>query len=156
MLQNEIAQHLGVMRKKKSLSVSGGQWTVSDTVRTDTLALVTSLLTEAETRKKTRESLSDDEVVSQLRKMVSQRETVAQQYEDAGRPEKAQRERDEAAVISEFVPQLMDEDATRNVVAEVIAETGATSMKDMGKVMGALKKYDVDMGLASSIVKEML
>src|SRR5690606_33429790 len=83
---------------------------------------------------------SDDDVLQILTKMVKQREESAKAYEDGGRPELAAKERVEIALIREFLPQQMDEAETRAAIAQAVSDAGATSIKDMGKVMGLLKE----------------
>lgn len=92
-------------------------------------------------------------------KMVKQRQDSVQAFEAGGRPELAQNERDEIAVIQSFMPKQLSEDESKAVVAEVIKSIGAAGIKDMGKVMAELKaKYagQLDMGKAGSIVKGLL
>ena len=103
--------------------------------------------------------ISDDEVLTVLGRMIKQREESAATYESGGRPELAQAERDEIVVIREFMPKQMSADESREAVKAAIAETGAASMKDMGKVMAALKERyagQMDFGKASGLVKELL
>ena len=102
----------------------------------------------------------DDDLVTQvLQKMAKQRRESITMYQDGGREELAAAEQAELAIIEEFLPQMMDEGATRAAIEAIIADTGASSVKDMGKVMGQLKgKHGavLDMGLASGLVKEAL
>jgi uncharacterized protein YqeY len=103
--------------------------------------------------------ISDDEVLTVLGRMIKQREESAATYESGGRPELAQAERDEIVVIREFMPKQMSADESREAVKAAIAETGAASMKDMGKVMAVLKERyagQMDFGRASGLVKELL
>ena len=103
--------------------------------------------------------ISDDEVLTVLGRMIKQREESAATYESGGRPELAQAERDEIVVIREFMPKQMSADEANEAVKAAIASTGATSMKDMGKVMAALKERyagQMDFGKASGLVKELL
>jgi uncharacterized protein len=105
------------------------------------------------------ENLSDDEILAVLARMIKQREDSAAAFESGGRPELAANERDEIAVIREFMPKQISEEEARAAVKEVIAATGAASPKDMGKVMAALKeRYTgaMDFGKASGFVKEAL
>ena len=105
------------------------------------------------------ENLTDDEILAVLARMIKQREDSAAAFESGGRPEMAANERDEIAVIREFMPKQMSEEEARAAVKEVIAATGAASPKDMGKVMAALKeRYTgaMDFGKASGFVKEAL
>ncbi len=92
-------------------------------------------------------------------KMVKQRQDSVQAFEAGGRPELAQNERDEIAVIQSFMPKQLSEEEAKAVVAEVIKAIGASGIKDMGKVMAELKaKYagQLDMGKAGGIVKGLL
>ena len=94
-----------------------------------------------------------------LMKMIKQRRESAEMYEKGGRPDLAAQEREEIAIIEEFLPRQMTEEEIAEAVAATIAEVGAQSLKDMGKVMGALKgKYagQMDMAKASRLVKEKL
>ena len=113
---------------------------------------------EIEARGAGREMTDEDEQAV-LRRMVKQRQDSITAYEAAGRTELAAQERDEVAVISEFLPQMMDEAGTRAAIAEAIAGTGAAGPKDMGRVIAAVKARHagrIDFGQASGIVKEML
>jgi hypothetical protein len=106
-----------------------------------------------------RDLLGDDEILSLLAKMIKQREESAGVYLQGGRPELAENEKTEIAIIREFMPKQMDEAEAKAAIAAVIAETGATSVKDMGKVMGTLKERfagQMDFGRASGQVKEAL
>lgn len=106
-----------------------------------------------------KEPLSEEEIFSLLQKMIKQRNESATVYDQGGRPELAEGERAEAAIIAQFLPQQMDEDETRAAIQAAIAETGAASPKDMGKVIAALKgKYAgrMDFAKASGLVKGML
>ena len=94
-----------------------------------------------------------------LMKMIKQRRESAAAYEKGGRPDLAAQEREEIAIIEEFLPRQMTDEEIAEAVNAVIEEVGAQSLKDMGKVMGALKgKYagQMDMAKASRLVKEKL
>jgi uncharacterized protein len=102
---------------------------------------------------------SDEEILALLQKMIKQRQESVAMYEQGGRPELAAQEREEAEIVQSFLPQQMDETETRAAIEAAIAETGASSMKDMGKVIGALRgKYAgrMDFGKASALVKQLL
>jgi uncharacterized protein len=102
---------------------------------------------------------SDDEILALMQKMVKQRQESAAIYAENNRPELAEKENEEIAVISEFLPRQMDEAETRAAIEAKIAKTGASSMKDMGKVIAALRaEYAgrMDFGKASGLVKDML
>lgn len=103
--------------------------------------------------------LSDDEILQLLQKMVKQRQESAKMYGDGGRPELADQENAEIAIISVYLPKQMDEDEARAAIAAVIAETGAAGVRDMGKVMSELKSRfagQMDFGKASPLVKQLL
>ena len=102
---------------------------------------------------------SDEEILGLLQKMITQRQESAGIYEQAGRAELATQEREEAEIIASYLPKQMDEAETRRAIEAAIAETGAASMEDMGKVVGALRaKYAgrMDFAKASGLVKDML
>jgi len=106
-----------------------------------------------------RELLGDDEILSLLAKMIKQREESATAFDAGKRPELAAGEREEIAIIRSFMPAQMDEAGVKAAADTVIAELGATSIKDMGKVMAAMKERyagQMDFGLASSLVKDRL
>ncbi len=106
-----------------------------------------------------REGVGDDRILSMLQSMIKQRNESVVLYEKGGRPELADKEKAEIAVIERFLPQQMDEAAVAAAVAEAIKAAGATSVKDMGGVMAALKgKYtgQMDFAKASAAVKKAL
>jgi uncharacterized protein YqeY len=102
---------------------------------------------------------SDDEILALMQKMIKQRQESVAMYDQGGRPELADQEREEASVIQSFLPTQMEEADVRAAIVAAIAETGAASIKDMGKVIAALRtKYAgrMDFGRASGLVKELL
>jgi uncharacterized protein YqeY len=106
-----------------------------------------------------REGVADDRILSMLQGMIKQRNESVVLYEKGNRPELAEKEKAEIAVIERFLPRQMDEAAVAAAVTEVIAATGAKSVKDMGGVMAALKtKYagQMDFAKASAAVKKAL
>jgi uncharacterized protein YqeY len=114
---------------------------------------------DIEARGNGKEPLSDEEILALLQKMVKQRQESIAMYEQGGRTELADQEKNEVAVISSYLPRQMDEAETRAAIEAAIAETGAASMKDMGKVVAALRaKYAgrMDFAKASGLVKDML
>jgi uncharacterized protein YqeY len=132
-----------------------------DERRISTLRLVNSALKNAdiEARGQGKGPLSDDELLGLLQKMVKQRHESIELYEKGGRPELAQQERDEIAIIAAYLPKQMSEDEVKAAIAQAIQETGAAGMKDMGKVISALKgKYagKMDFAKVSALVKGML
>ncbi|NNU65140.1 GatB/YqeY domain-containing protein [Rhizobium indicum] len=106
-----------------------------------------------------KEQASDDEILQILAKMVKQRDESAKIYEENSRPELAAKERAEIIVIQDFMPKQLSDSEVRANVSAIIAETGAASAKDMGKVMAALKERyagQMDFAKASATVKELL
>ncbi len=105
------------------------------------------------------EGINDDEILSMLQSMVKQRRESVEMYEKGGRAELAQQEAQEIDIIQEFLPEQMDETAVKNAVEDAVRETGATSLKDMGKVMAQLKERfagQMDFSRASAQVKDRL
>jgi len=103
--------------------------------------------------------LDDDRVIAVLDKMVKQRRDSIQQYQDAGRDELAAIEIAEIAVIQDFLPAPLTDDEINAMIDSAITETGAESMRDMGKVVGLLKgpmQGRADMAVVSKIVKDRL
>ncbi|KJG14198.1 glutamyl-tRNA amidotransferase [Photobacterium iliopiscarium] len=101
-------------------------------------------------------TLSDDDVLVVLTKMVKQRRDSVAQYEAAGRQDLADIEHAEISVLAEFMPQPLSEDEISALLDDAIAATGAVNMQDMGKVMGVLKPQiqgRADMGIVSKLVK---
>ena len=133
-----------------------------DTKRLSTLRLVLAALKDRDIAARTetsRELLGDDEILSLLAKMIKQREESATAYDAGNRPELAAGEREEIAIIRGFMPAQMDETGIKQAARAVIAELGASSIKDMGKVMAAMKERfagQMDFGRASALVKESL
>lgn len=133
-----------------------------DQKRVGTLRLVNAALKDKDIAARTetsRELLGDDEILSLLAKMIKQREDSIEAYEAGNRPELAAAEKDEIAIIREFMPKQMSADEAKSAIAKVIADVGAASMKDMGKVMAALKERfagQMDFGKASGQVKDAL
>ena len=102
----------------------------------------------------------DDVIVTEvLQKMIKQRRESIELYDKGGRPELADAERGEVAVIERFLPQQMSEDEARAAIQAIVADLGASSVKDMGRVMAALKERhagQIDMSKASGLVKGAL
>ena len=106
-----------------------------------------------------REGVADDRILSMLQGMIKQRNESVVLYEKGNRPELAEKEKAEIAVIERFLPKQMDDAAMAAAVAEAMASTGAKTVKDMGGVMAALKaKYagQMDFAKASAVVKKTL
>lgn len=130
-----------------------------DKVRLETLRGIKKEFLEAKTAKGSDGTLSDDQATKIMAKMVKQRKETAQIYTEQNRPELASNELAEAAVIEEYLPrQLSDEELTARL-KEIIAQTGATSAKEMGKVMGVASKAlagQADGKVISAKVRELL
>lgn len=102
---------------------------------------------------------TDEEVLGLLQKMIKQRQESISIYEANGRPELAAGEKAEVAVISGYLPQQMSEDEVKAAIAAAVAESGAASVKDMGKVIAILRANyagQMDFGKASGLVKAAL
>ncbi|RYH08770.1 GatB/YqeY domain-containing protein [Tropicimonas sp. IMCC6043] len=130
--------------------------------RLSTLRLITAAIKDrdiAVRAESTTEGVTEDDVLQILGKMVKQRQESAHAYEEGGRLELAEQERSEILVIEEFLPRKLTEDEVDAAIAKAIADTGAESIRDMGKVMGALKaKYmgQMDFGAVGPRVKSQL
>jgi uncharacterized protein YqeY len=132
-----------------------------DKRRTSTLRLINAAIQDRDiaNRGVGKDPVSADEIMQILAKMVRQREESAHAFEQGGRPELAEQERQEIAIIREFLPKQLGEEEMKRAVQEVIAEVGAEGLRDMGRCMNALKeKYPgkMDFGKASGIVKSLL
>jgi hypothetical protein len=128
-----------------------------DAHRRDTLRMVIAAAQNA--AKEKREPLSDEEALAVITKQVKTRRESIKAFRDAGRDDLADKEQSEIDVLEPYLPQQMGEDEVRALVVEAVAATGATSPRDMGKVMGALMpkvKGRVDGKLVSSLVNEEL
>ena len=105
------------------------------------------------------DGISDDEILSMFQTMIKQRRESIELYEKGGRTDLADKEKKEIEIISAFLPAQMDDEAVKSAIETEIQAVGASSMKDMGKVMGALRaKYagQMDFGKASGIIKSLL
>jgi len=133
-----------------------------DAKRLGTLRLIQANIKDKDIAGRTAESrdgISDDEILALFGKLIKSREDSIALYEQGGRPEKAAAERDEIAILREFMPRQLDEAETKAAVAAIVAETGATSLKDMGRVMAALKERhagSMDFAKAGALVKAQL
>ena len=126
-----------------------------------TLRLVVSAIKDAEIASRTRgqKELSDGELTAILKKMIKQRNESCEVYKKAGRKELLENETKEIEVISAFLPKQLSEAETKKICEEAIKSSGASSMKDMGKVMGILKSKHadtLDFSKVSSIIKDLL
>jgi uncharacterized protein len=129
--------------------------------RLSTIRLIQAALKDKdiEARGQGKGQLTDEDLMSLMQKMVKQRQESIAIYTQAGRAELAAGEQAELEVINSYLPKQMDESAMAAAIAAAVAETGAASMKDMGKVVGLLKgKYagQMDFARASQMVKAAL
>jgi uncharacterized protein YqeY len=133
-----------------------------DADRLSTLRLINAAIKDRDIAARTdgeEAQVSDDTVLAILGKMVKQRQESARAYEEGGRLELAEKEMNEIRIIEEYLPRQLDEVETDAAVAAAIAEVEATSIRDMGKVMAALKgKYtgQMDFGKVGPMVKAKL
>ena len=107
-----------------------------DKVALESLRAVKSEILLAQTKSGASEELTEDEEIKLLQKLVKQRRDSAALYNEQGRNDLAEPELAQLEIISQFLPEQMGEDELKKIISEIIAEVGATSMKDMGKVMG--------------------
>jgi uncharacterized protein len=126
-----------------------------------TLRMVNSTIKNAdiEARGQGKEPLADADLLAVLQKMIKQRQESVDLYNKGGRPELAAAEREEIAIISGYLPRQMSEDEMKAAIADAIKATGAAGMKDMGKVIAALKAKhtgQMDFAKASALVKGLL
>lgn len=129
--------------------------------RLSTLRLINAAVKDRDiaVRAEGEDAVPDTEILSVLGRMVKQRQESARVYEEGARPELAQKERAEIRVIEEFLPRQLTATEIEEAISAAIAETGATSLRDMGRVMGVLKgKYtgQMDFGAVGGLLKARL
>jgi uncharacterized protein YqeY len=133
-----------------------------DATRLSTLRLINAAIKDQDIAARARgetDGVGEADVLAILGKMVKQRQESARAYEEGGRLELAEKEQAEIAVIEDFLPRRLSEDEVEAAVAAAIAETGATGLRDMGRVMGELKgRYtgQMDFGAVGPMVKARL
>ena len=133
-----------------------------DTTRLATLRLVNAAIKDQDIAQRGSDDASgvnDGDILAILGKMTKQRQESIRAYEEGGRLDLAERERTEIDVIAEFLPRQLDESEVQNAIEKAIAATGASSIRDMGKIMGHLKeKYtgQMDFGAVGPVVKAKL
>ena len=126
-----------------------------------TLRLIVSSIKDAEIANRTKDNkeILDSDITVILKKMIKQRNESCEVYKKAGRTELLENENKEIAVINTFLPKQLSEEETKKICEEIVNSAGASSMKDMGKVMGVLKsKYSdiLDFSKVSPIIKKLL
>jgi uncharacterized protein len=133
-----------------------------DKVLVSTLRLVLAAIKDRDIANRTsekKEVINDEEIVKVLRKMKKQRQDSADLYKKGERQDLLKAEEAEIRVIDSFLPKQINEEETKKICQEVIKTLGASSMKDMGKIMGTLKKKysdSIDFSKVSTIVKGLL
>ena len=130
-----------------------------DKVRLMTLRNIKKLFLEAKTAPGANDTLEDAAAMKLLQKLAKQGKETAHTYVAAGRQDLAEEELAQVRVIEEYLPQALSEEEIERIVRDIIAQTGATSMKDMGKVMGIASKQmagKAEGGTISQIVKRLL
>ena len=126
-----------------------------------TLRLIISAIKDAEiaSRTKDQKEIGDSDITAILKKMIKQRNESCEVYKKASRSELLENERKEMDVISVFLPKQLSDEEVKRVCQETVKSLGATSIKDMGKIMGALKSKHadtIDFSKVSLILKELL
>lgn len=132
-----------------------------DKRRISTLRLINAAIQDRDiaNRGAGKDPVSDDEILQILVKMVKQRQDSAAAFEQGNRLELAEQEREEIAVINDFLPRQLGEDAVKQACRQVVDEVGGDGLRDMGRCMNALKEKfpgKMDFGKASGIVKDLL
>tara|TARA_B110001452_G_C14976751_1_gene341372 strand:+ start:76 stop:531 length:456 start_codon:yes stop_codon:yes gene_type:complete len=148
-LKNQIEEKLNKALKEKDKNTY------------PTLRLMVSAIKDAEIANRTKEKkeISDSDITAILKKMIKQRNESCEVYKKAGRTELLDNENKEIEVINNFLPKQLSDEETKKICEATVKSVGATSMKDMGKVMGALKsKYSdtLDFSKVSPLIKEFL
>jgi uncharacterized protein YqeY len=132
-----------------------------DASRVSTLRLMNSAIKDKdiEARGNGKPALSDDDLLAVFQKMVKQRQESAELYDKGGRQDLVEQEKAEIEIITAYLPKQMSDDEMKAAIAAAVQETGAATIKDMGKVIGALKATytgQMDFAKASGLVKGML
>jgi uncharacterized protein len=134
-----------------------------DKRRLGTIRLMTAAIKDKDINSRTEghdsDKLPDSALLDLFAKMVKQRQDSIVAYDQGNRPELAQQEREEMAIIQSYMPKQLSDDETKAAIQSIVAAVGATTVKDMGKVMAELKAQlsgQIDMGKAGAIVKSLL
>ena len=109
-----------------------------DTFKRDTIRFLMSAIKQVEVD--SRKELSDEDIIKIIQKSIKQREESAAQYKDAGREDLYEKEIKEAEILKSYLPKQLSDEELENEVKKIIEEVGATSLKDMGKIMGVATK----------------
>ncbi|PIP74542.1 MAG: aspartyl-tRNA amidotransferase [Candidatus Levybacteria bacterium CG_4_9_14_3_um_filter_35_16] len=132
---------------------------LKDAFKTSVLRMLISAIGYLEIQKGLGYQASEEDIMSAIEKQVKQRKDSIEQYEKAGRNDLVDKEKKELELLEKYLPEQMGEEEIRNLIKEAISQTGATTMADMGNVMGALMpktKGKADGSLVSKIVREEL
>lgn len=146
-LENKIQSELTLAMKEKNQA------------KMSALRSIKTSIMQAVTAPGANKDLSDEDIIKIIQKLAKQREESATIYEQNGRPEQAKEERLELDVLNTFLPKMLTESEVEDIVTNTITNLSATSMKDMGKVMGFINKTyagQVDGSMVSRIVKSKL
>ena len=149
------------LREKIKVQFNGALKNKNKTL-VSTLRLILAAVNERDIANRTasnKEDVSDPEIIKLLRKMKKQRQESASLYQKGGRSELSDAENQEIKIIDSFLPKQLTEDETKKICKEIIESLGASSIKDMGKIMGTLKnKYadSIDFSKVNVIVKSLL
>ena len=131
-----------------------------DVLRRECLRMLDAAIKNAEIEKRKKESgLSEDEIIEVAKRLIKQRKESSEQYEKGNRPELAAKEKKEAEILSGYMPEQLSGDKVREIVKQVITETGASSKADTGRVMGQAMvklKGQADGNVVKKIVEEEL
>lgn len=152
---------INMLRKRFSDAIKEAMKS-KEAARLSTLRLISAAIKDRDIAARSEdntEGVSDDEILSVLAKMIKQRQDSAKAYEEAGRLELAESERDEIKVITEFMPRQLNAEESEAAIAAAVAEVGAETIRDMGKVMAVLKgKYagQMDFGKVGPALKAAL
>ena len=131
-----------------------------DPLRVSTLRLITAAIKDRDIAARSEDNMDgvpDAEILAILGKMIKQRQESARAYDEGGRLDLAEQERGEIAIIKDYLPRQMTEDEVRTAISRAIADTGAASVRDMGRVMAELKSRHpgkMDFARASAAVKD--
>ena len=149
-LQETITQHLHQAMKDK------------DSLKTNLLRLVNAAILDAQVKATidgTRKDMTDEDIIAIVDSLIKRGQESSRLYREAGDTARAQAEEKEIAILQKFLPERLDEQATQKAASDIIASLNATSMRDMGKVMGQLQKQygaSLDKALTAQVVKKLL
>ena len=162
MVRSVLGQQTGTHMREQINAALKEAMKAKDKRKMSTLRLINAAIKDRDIAVRTKgsgEAVSDSEVLEILAKMIKQRRESVTTYEEAGRLELAEQEQQEIEIITGFLPKQLSDEEVRAACEQAISDAGAESLKDMGKVMGALKGAyagQMDFGKAGAIVKQLL